>query len=381
MSTEKNTELSASPVISPPQQAISEPPTPTTGHISLINDLPLTGGEKGTNRPLLNMAPVLQQRSLPKSAYNMSQFSITSSALSVKSIGSSIIDTDFENDTDMNSIPVAIAAENDQISVGKDSDVNDDKSDGNLMSFLSEFQEMTMSSLNSVKEQQKRDMERLTTMLQNESNRRHAVEGRLHAQMLLQAETMVAMEVKLLRLEAKVEKQDGQKRRSPANAGGTTAAPLVNPSQIHASYQYMNVEGRTGSIVANETIDEEEDFGMRDIKEIQVRTTNDSSSGHVGHGHSASDRLSFMSSRTSRDRFHTNPTNIVMSSGASLASGVTATSFLEDAHGVEDQHVDDSGMHAGGGDDNNSARSNDGDVEDEGDGGDIIEGDGSASSE
>lgn len=383
--------ISSSPVITPPEETISEPPTPTTGHISLLNDiLPPSDGQV-TGRPLLNMVPVLQQRSLPKSAYSMSQFSITSSALSVKSIGSSIIDTDFENDVYMSSVPAAIAGEDDQLSVGKDSDVMEDNKDGTIMDFLSEFREMTMSNLNDVKESQKRDMERLTTMLQNESNRRHAVEGRLHAQMLLQAETMVAMEIKLLRLEAKVEKQnDGQKRRSMgmgvANAGslGSSPAPGLNPNQIQGLFQYMNVEGRTGSIVANETIDEEEDFGMRDIKEIQVRTTNDSSNGHA-HGHNASDRLGYMNSRsnTSRDRIHLNhpnPTNIVMSSGVSLASGVTATSFFEDAHGVENQHVVENGMHPGDEEDN-SARSNDGDVEDEGDGGDIIEDDGSASSE
>lgn len=114
----------------------------------------------------------------------------------------------------MSSVPAAIAGEDDQLSVGKDSDVMEDNKDGTIMDFLSEFREMTMSNLNDVKESQKRDMERLTTMLQNESNRRHAVEGRLHAQMLLQAETMVAMEIKLLRLEAKVEKQnDGQKKK------------------------------------------------------------------------------------------------------------------------------------------------------------------------
>lgn len=180
----------------------------------------------------------------------------------------------------------------------------------------------------------------------------------------------------------------GKKRRSMgmgvANAGslGSSPAPGLNPNQIQGPFQYMNVEGRTGSIVANETIDEEEDFGMRDIKEIQVRTTNDSSNGHA-HGHNASDRLGYMNSRsnTSRDRIHLNhpnPTNIVMSSGVSLASGVTATSFFEDAHGVENQHVVENGMHPGDEEDN-SARSNDGDVEDEGDGGDIIEDDGSAS--
>jgi len=64
----------------------------------------------------------------------------------------------------------------------------------------------------------------------------------------------------------------------------------------------------------------------------------------------------------------TNPTNIaVISSGASLASAVTATSWLE-AH-------DDAHTH--GGDDGASGRSADGDVEDEGD--NVEDNDGSAS--
>ncbi len=396
----------------------------------------------------------------------MSQYSITSSALSVKSIGSSIIDTDFENDNDgypdvtSVHVPIAIAEaaaassggvsgandddedddNDDLLSTGKDDphnhnnnhdngNSNEDTSNAQIMDFLSDFRNMTMSNIIAVKDQHRRDMERLTTMLQNESNRRHAIEGRLHAQMLLQAETMVAMEVKLLRLESKVEKQqDGSKRKftgiggidggggrgsmgggiaigiggGSTNSGnlGNASAASANQHQHQHQHQhsqnhhpsgpshYSNVEGRTGSIVANETIDEEEDFGMRNIKEIQVRTTNVSSSSHGhghGHGNSASDRFMSSRSNTSRDRMqvnHPNPTNIIMSSGASLASGVTATSFLEDAHGVEDQHVD-SGMHPRDVEDNTSARSNDGDVEDEGDRGDldIIEDDGSASSE
>lgn len=376
---------SLSPVNTPSSQPISEPPTPTTGHISIINDnlSPPPPSQRQSIRPMINMVPVLQQRSVPKSTYNLSQFSVTSSALSVKSIGSSIIDTDFENDGDNNSVPLAITAEDDELSEDNDPDQVSEKENLSLMQFLTEFRDATITNINSVKEQQKRDTDRLATMLQNESNRRHALEGRLHAQMLLQAETMVAMEVKLLRLESKVEKQDGQKRKH-ANSGNIPVAssPAVglglNSNHMHAQPQFMN---GTGSIVANETIDEEEDFGMRDIKEIQVRTRNDSSNGH-SHGQSASDR--FLNSRfnSSRDRIHlghTNPTNIVMSSGASLASGVTATSFLEETHGVEDQHVVNNILHHGDEEDI-SARGNDGDVEDEGDGGEIIEGDDSASS-
>jgi len=375
------------------------------------------------------MIPVLNQRSFPKSnfpsASHLSQFSITSSVRSVKSVGSSIIDTDFENDADnldsYNStpVPLAITAEDDELSEDASSAGHNGAHSGiKMMDFLTEFKNATISSLSSIKEQQKRDMDRLSNMIQNESNRRQILEGRLHAQLLLQAETMVAMEVKLLRLEAKVEKQEGHKRKSSggnsSNLAGNNSAIGMNVNSSspqglghgsahgHAQvFSYMNVEGRTGSIVANETIDEEEsDFGIRDIKEIQVRTTtaandaaigmNDAASGithatgTTGQGHNmhAGSNVNQQRLNANRDRLHSsNPTNIVMSSGASLASGVTALSFLEETHGVEDQHEvshrDDDDDDDGGA----SARSSDGDVEDEGDGGETFEGDGSASSE
>lgn len=364
------------------------------------------------------MIPVLNQRSIPKSNFpstsHLSQFSI-SSVRSVKSVGSSIIDTDFENNSyNSTPVPLAITAEDDELSDDASSTGHNGAHSGsNMMDFLTEFKNSTIFSLSSIQEQQKRDMDRLSNMIQNESNRRQILEGRLHAQLLLQAETMVAMEVKLLRLEAKVEKQEGHKRKSSGGnssnlAGNHSAVGMnVNSSSSqglghgsghgHAQvYSYMNLEGRTGSIVANETIDEEEsDFGIRDIKEIRVRTTtaandaaigmNDAASGithatgTTGQGHNmhSGSNLNQQRLNASRDRLHSsNPTNIVMSSGASLASGVTALSFLEETHGVEDQHEvsrrddDDGGA---------SARSSDGDVEDEGDDGETFEGDGSAS--
>jgi hypothetical protein len=50
-------------------------------------------------------------------------------------------------------------------------------------------------------------------VLQLESAKRLALEQRLHSQLLLQSETMVAMELKLLRLEAKVERSEAAKRQ------------------------------------------------------------------------------------------------------------------------------------------------------------------------
>jgi hypothetical protein len=419
---------SSSPV-NTPSQPTSEPPTPTTGHVTVNSGesatLPTASATSFTNSDtwsgdhrLINKIPVLNQRSIPKSnfpsASHLSQFSI-SSVRSVKSIGSSIIDTDFENNSyNSTPVPLAIAAEDDELSEDATSNGHNGVHIGsNMMDFLTEFKNATISSLSSVKEQQKRDMDRLSNMIQNESNRRQILDGRLHAQLLLQAETMVAMEVKLLRLEAKVEKQEGHKRKSSggnsSNLAGSNSAIGMNvnssPSQGHGSghglaqvYSYMNLEGRTGSIVANETIDEEEsDFGIRDIKEIRVRTTtaandaaigmNDAASGithatgTTGQGHNmhSGSNLNQQRLNASRDRLHSsNPTNIVMSSGASLASGVTALSFLEETHGVEDQHeVSRRDDNDGGA----SARSSDGDVEDEGDDGVTFEGDGSASSE
>jgi len=274
----------------------------------------------------------------------------------------------------------------------------------NVMDFLTEFKGTILSNISSIQQQQKRDTDRLANMIQNESNRSHVLEGRLHSQLLLQAETMVAMEVKLLRLEAKVEKQERHKRKNSgannANAAGNASAIGMNVASsaqglghgnTHGHIQgfnYMNVEERTGSIVANETIDEEEsDFGIQDITEIQVRTStpaHDAASG-ITHatgtttqGHNVHSGLNLNQPRfsTSRDRIHSsNPTNIVMSSGASLASGVTALT-LEETQGAEDQH---DVSHRDDEDGGASTRSNDGDVEDEGDGGDTFEGDGSAS--
>lgn len=381
MSDDQDNRSSQSPVQNEKPSLSNEHPTPRGGNVSTINVSQAFPTEAFVDINALENSsgqkiPMLGQRSIPKHMPHLSQFSITSSVRSVKSVGSSIIDTDFEADGEnlldgYNSVPVPleVTAEDDELSHDDSSTENKKNTKANnmqtLMQFMRDFKSDTLTSINSMKMQHKRDIDRLTNMIQNEANRRHAIEGRLHSQLLLQAETMVAMEVKLLKLEAKVEKEDTYNKRksNQHHSGNNQGSQFPLQSQSHG-FQPM-VEGRTGSIVANDTIDEEEsDFGMRAIREIQVRTTS------APAGHVSGSRLNI-----SRDR---NPTNIVMSSGVSLASAVTATSFLEETTGVEDQHER---VNGGDIDGDASARSNDGDVEDEGDGGDTFNGDdGSASS-
>lgn len=53
----------------------------------------------------------------------------------------------------------------------------------------------------------------VVAVIQQETTKRMSLEQRLHSQLLLQSETMVAMELKLLRLEAKVERREAAQRR------------------------------------------------------------------------------------------------------------------------------------------------------------------------
>ena len=224
--------------------------------------------------------------------------------------------------------------------------------------------------------------------LQNESNRRAALEGRLHAQILLQSETLIAMEVKLLKLEAKVEKREAALRRKNGpsvnfgdsgsmsggiigggsvsggiGGGGGGGERRIGSGSITSIDRNMistsGLGGQTSFGLENGTIEEEDVFDMTEIRvnnnESHSRFLR-GSSNTSGGGASGGVRIG----GGGGGGVSTNPTNIaVISSGASLASGVTATSFLDglEAH---DEHMEE-------GDDAASGRSGDGDVEDEGD--------------
>ena len=222
--------------------------------------------------------------------------------------------------------------------------------------------------------------------LQNESNRRTALEGRLHAQILLQSETLIAMEVKLLKLEAKVEKREAALRRkngpsvnfygeSGSISGGISGGIGSGGERRIGSGSITSIDrnmistsglgGQTSFGLENGTIEEEDVFDMTEIRVNNneshsrfLRGSSNTSGGggsvRIGSGGGGSG-----GGGSGGVGVSTNPTNIaVISSGASLASGVTATSFLDglEAH---DEHTQE-------GDDAASGRSGDGDVEDEG---------------
>jgi len=149
----------------------------------------------------------------------------------------------------------------------------------------------------------------------------------------------VAMELKLLRLEAKVAGRDTRRQQRRQQGIGIDAAVTDRPPPIATASSTPNH--------SDEEVDSFEDL------ELTPRGTNRNGNG-IGSGVFSSSGIS--------QRGGGGPANIavVTRSGASVASAVTATSFQDFSHAVND-----------------SERSDDGDIEDEGDNND----DGSASSE
>jgi len=179
-----------------------------------------------------------------------------------------------------------------------------------------------------LREMNKRDSEKVTQVIQQEQTKRTALEARLHSQLLLQSESMVAMELKLLRLEAKVAQRESHRQRRQPGIGGMAIADRLPP--IAATPTSPN------------RIDEEVD-SFEELELTPRAARHSTNPGPVHHG------------TTNRG----GPANIavVTRSGASVASAVTATSFPEVDFGSHLHGLNDDGRSAG---------SEDGDVEDEG---------------
>lgn len=371
------------------------------------------------------------------SGFGGAGFSLTSSTRSVKSLGSSIVDTDLEHDPFLNDgnttaaavIPqevISVHETKQQQPLPQQTQPSKDGGeyipllqmlatrDNGMMKSLEEVKTLMTLKFREMEISSRKEVDRVVIALQQESSKRSALEARMHSQLLLQAETMVAMEVKLLRLESKVEKREAASRRrylssstgaggfnflssSVMNSGlsgvgvggavgatttnsgesalrlnsgvggvgigggggtiggigsGSTVAALATPTTPTATSILLSPDPRltlpTISAIyqrPHDTIDEEEnDF---ETMEIQVTSPNPHHNQH--------------NTRTNKGTASNrppNPTNIaVVSSGVSLASAVT-----EETHDV-------GGVVVGADrDDEASARSDDGDVEDEGDG-------------
>jgi hypothetical protein len=125
----------------------------------------------------------------------------------------------------MAATPLAAESSSDPINRDVEKRVSNDQ----VMRAISDLRFHLDYRLGELRELNRRDSERVTQILQQEQAKRTALEARLHSQLLLQSETMVAMELKLLRLEAEAAHRDSRRQRS-SNArppggivgGGTT---------------------------------------------------------------------------------------------------------------------------------------------------------------
>ena len=195
-----------------------------------------------------------------------------------------------------------------------------------MMTISGEFKDHVSKAMEEMKEENRRDSDKILSVLQQESHKRSALEQRLHSQLLLQNEFMVAMELKLMRLEAKVERREALLRQQQQQQQQQQRNPPTN-SNINGSNNTNNTAFfHHRPPAAFQTIDE----SSVDLP----ASSHESASGHP-HNH----------------RQETPPNMAVISSGASLASGVTAGSFLvDDGDDVddddEDQHDNDSNTRA-----------------------------------
>jgi hypothetical protein len=69
-------------------------------------------------------------------------------------------------------------------------------------------------------------------VMQQESAKRTSLEQRLHSHLLLQNETMVAMELKLLRLEAKADRREAAQRQQQRVATPRSNAPIFTIDEV-----------------------------------------------------------------------------------------------------------------------------------------------------
>jgi hypothetical protein len=155
-------------------------------------------------------------------------------------------------------------------------------------------------------------------VVQQEQAKRTALEARLHSQLILQSESMVAMELKLLRLEAQVANRESQRQRRQPGVGGIPVTDRLPPIAATPS-------------TPNRSDEEADSFEELDL------TPRANRQGVGFHG-----------------GLSRGPIAVVTRSGASVASAVTATSFADGD--FTRLHEDDARRSDG---------SEDGDVEDE----------------
>jgi hypothetical protein len=185
------------------------------------------------------------------------------------------------------------------------------------------------------------------TVIQQESNKRiSSLENRLHAQLLAQSETMVAMELKLLRLESKVERREAmilsQQQRRRAYSYPLAATAIDEEGDIRSDDPNSHLDDGSLETMPPEIQVQKNDNNTSNSQSLRmngnsgwVNTVSGSMTGprnNVLGGSSTSNTAhNFQSSSAHNPRAQpSNPRNVaIISSGASLTSAFTATSFLD----------------------------------------------------
>lgn len=197
-----------------------------------------------------------------------------------------------------------------------------------------------------LRELNRRDSERVLQIVQQEQTKRTALEARLHSQLLLQSESMVAMELKLLRLEAKVAHRDPLRQQQRSRQPSRGAIGQQQPGGIVYGGGAAAITDRLPPIAATPSTPNRSDEEADSFEELELTPR-----GANRHGQGVGSGLYTHGGGIHRGG---GPANIavVTRSGASVASAVTATSFQEGdfSHAMND----DDGV------------SDDGDIEDEG---------------
>lgn len=207
-----------------------------------------------------------------------------------------------------------------------------------------------------LQEENRHTMDKMVSILQQESAKRVALEQRFQNQLLLQNEAMVAMELKLLRLEAKLEGKEVAQRNHHQNQNRhnsrTTSSRTNNMEEADSSRRGMAVITSGASLASGVTFPEEEEHSTDDQEPIvhvasqESTPTLGSRQPRIAVGNLESILLNPMIHETTPAGLSTRAVRGETSANSSLAtSAATASTFAGSTVITASRHGTDSSLH------------------------------------
>lgn len=179
--------------------------------------------------------------------------------------------------------------------------------------------------------------EKLFQYLQSENQKRNAIEHRLKHQLLLQSESMIAMELKLVRLEAKVERKERNFRKTVRSSNTTSNYRRMAEETAHENEFPPMILANVEEVREDEDDSENSSEPPHDKKNLKTEKESEN------HGNDdeveEDDTVSDTKESASRSK-KVLKIKVAASSGASLVSAVTAMSG-EGYDGLEEEETVD----------------------------------------